>query len=420
MSHIPDPSEMAVPESHPQADPQPQASDIDVLRSIVEMGRALLDLNTNQSSMVTRLQSLTDAIAVQQQNNSQFTASMVSLSKNLKTLSTTVDDISNHSSSSSFSSSIKFNPPTVFTGNATEVKDFLSDIQNSITLQHKSFPSDLHRTIFMSMYLAYGTPKMWFNGLSTIIKSDFKLFCQAFENHFGDSDPKGTANSQLQALRQEHCGSTANYYSRYSELRSRVDWTDFTLIDTFTQGLKPRVKDALKFVLPEVRPKVFDAFASMCVKYDNLAWKEEQNAKRERGDPFSAEASEPAPPSFTAQFGQTFAPPASSFTPIYSPPNQTPYSHSNFNYSFPSSAPTPSSSSLPDPVPMEVDAMKPNRPRGPLSEAERTDRLAKGLCLYCGIGGHVKDDCPNRSAQAITRANAKNSTKSSALSPKSS
>ncbi|KAF5336200.1 hypothetical protein D9757_015443 [Collybiopsis confluens] len=46
MSHIPDPSEMAVPESHPQADPQPQASDIDVLRSIVEMGRALLDLNT--------------------------------------------------------------------------------------------------------------------------------------------------------------------------------------------------------------------------------------------------------------------------------------------------------------------------------------------------------------------------------------
>ncbi|KAF5388563.1 hypothetical protein D9757_004590 [Collybiopsis confluens] len=149
MSHIPDPSEMAVPESHPQADPQPQASDIDVLCSIVEMGHALLDLNTNQSSMVTRLQSLTDAIAVQhwQQNNSQFTASMVSLSKNLKTLSTTVDDISNHSSSSSSSSSIKFNPPTVFTGNATEVKDFLSDIQNAITLQHKSFPSDFHRTV---------------------------------------------------------------------------------------------------------------------------------------------------------------------------------------------------------------------------------------------------------------------------------
>ncbi|KAF5388562.1 hypothetical protein D9757_004591 [Collybiopsis confluens] len=150
------------------------------------------------------------------------------------------------------------------------------------------------RTIFMSTYLAHGTPKMWFNGFSTIIKSDFKIFCQAFENHFGDSDPKGTANSQLQALHQEHCGSTANYYSRYSELRPRVDWTNFTLIDTFTQGLKPRVKDALKFVLPEVCPKVFDAFASMCVKYDNLAWKEEQNAKRERGDPYSTEASEPA------------------------------------------------------------------------------------------------------------------------------
>ncbi|KAF5389990.1 hypothetical protein D9757_003899 [Collybiopsis confluens] len=82
MSHIPDPSEMAIPESHPQADPQPQASDIDVLRSIVEMGRALLDLNTNQSSMVTHLQSLT----------------------------------------------------------------------NAITLKHKSFHLDLHRTIFMSTY----------------------------------------------------------------------------------------------------------------------------------------------------------------------------------------------------------------------------------------------------------------------------
>jgi len=142
---------------------------------------------------------------------------------------------------------------------------------------------------------------MWFSSVSDIVKSDFTLFCNSFEKHFGDFDPVATANSQLRALRQEHCGSAANYYSRYNELCSRVDWSDFTLIDTFCEGLKPRVKSALKYVREKDRPKMFKEFAELCIEFDNLAWREEQDLHREKGETFSTESSKPAPTAFITQ-----------------------------------------------------------------------------------------------------------------------
>ncbi len=42
---------------------------------------------------------------------------------------------------------------------------------------------------------------------------------------------------------------------------------------------------------------------------------------------------------------------------------------------------------------MEIDATK---TRGKLTPEQRTERLKKGLCLYCGKEGHKVDTCPSR------------------------
>jgi hypothetical protein len=82
------------------------------------------------------------------------------------------------------------------------------------------------------------------------------------------------------------------------------------------------------------------------------------------------------------------------FTPTFAP---TPVSA-------PAPTPTTTFSQPPAPIPpaepMEVDALH-AKPHGPLTEAEREECCAKGLCMYCGSPGHVKANCPNHSPEAI-------------------
>jgi hypothetical protein len=56
--------------------------------------------------------------------------------------------------------------------------------------------------------------------------------------------------------------------------------------------------------------------------------------------------------------------------------------------------------------PMELDAAAaptPNRPRGPLSAAEKQHRKDIGACLYCGSMAHKIEDCPRIRARDAAR-----------------
>ena len=35
-------------------------------------------------------------------------------------------------------------------------------------------------------------------------------------------------------------------------------------------------------------------------------------------------------------------------------------------------------------------------PKGPISQQEKSRRITKGLCLYCGESGHLHVDCPKK------------------------
>jgi len=58
---------------------------------------------------------------------------------------------------------------------------------------------------------------------------------------------------------------------------------------------------------------------------------------------------------------------------------------------------------LPAGEPMEIDATKTGKPRGPLTPEERQRRKDLKLCLYCGGTNHNANSCPNMPEAAKKR-----------------
>src|ERR1700742_2833487 len=122
-------------EAHQQSQPQPQpqSQQIDsnqLLMAIIQMGHGISAQNAQQQAMLDTINLLTQQVQA------------ISVTR-----------------SSPHSTTAKFNPPSTFTGQAIEVKDFLSDIRNSITLQPHSFRTDLEKSIYMSTFLPLAHPK---------------------------------------------------------------------------------------------------------------------------------------------------------------------------------------------------------------------------------------------------------------------
>jgi hypothetical protein len=221
----------------------------------------------------------------------------------------------------------------------------------------------------MGTYLGDGSPKSWYNSVrkhNDSLLDNFTAFCERFEAHFSDPDVTATAQEKLLKLRQDQFGSCAVYAAHFEELLPFVDWSDQSTINTFYKGLKPRVKDGLVSVLS--KPTIFRDYTKLCVEIDNVAWRREQERKAEK--------------SSNSRNDNTSRPPHT--------PRAT------------TSTTSVASQALPPGIPMEIDATKLGKPRGPLTQKERDERRAKGLCLYCG-GPHKIADCSNMSDAAKKR-----------------
>lgn len=227
--------------------------------------------------------------------------------------------------SSGPSGTVRVKEPRQFTSKATDVEAFLDEITNNIYLQRRTLSSDYERSIFLSLYLADGNPKSWYQAIRSsnpTLLNDFNALIKDFRSHFGDSDLESTAYRKIKALRQT--GSCAAYASRFRELVVYLDWTDKSKIAAFREGLKDSVRDLLITVRP--KPTIFDEFVKICVEIDNAVHENELDKRHAKpGD-------------------------ASKSTNRSQPKQTTP-------------APTPrpavsSTPSLPMAEPMQIDAMK--------------------------------------------------------------
>jgi hypothetical protein len=174
----------------------------------------------------------------------------------------------------------------------------------------------------------------------------------------------------------------AAYFARYEELLPYIEWSEQSKIASFYECLKPRVKDGLAGILN--KPADFCEYAKICMDLDNLAYRREQEHKKEKSGSNTTSGSsrqQSVRPTATPRAPQ---PTASSST----------------------------SSALPPGDPMEIDATKTGKIRGPIAPKEKQRRRDENLCLYCGGANHKIGDCPNMNEAAKKRFVAKAPTSS--------
>ena len=343
-----------------------------------------LSADTSQpSATLQQPQSWQDAMAnmlngfgiwVQSSNQSQASVSttMQALAAQINALSTQAPTTATFSAPASATSfgSICVKDPRQFTGKASDVEAFLDKITNYIYLQRHQIMTDYEKSLLLSLYLADGNPKSWYQAIKNLtpdLLHDFNLLLEDFRHHFGDLDLESMAYRKIKALRQT--GSCAAYASCFRELVVYLDWTDKSKIAAFKEGLKDQVHDLLIMVHP--KPTIFDEFVKICIELDNAVHENELDKR-------------------CTKSGSTL----NTADHIY--PNQTYHSPTPY-YSTSAITPLTAMPALPPGKPMSIDATKTRH--GPLTQAECDHRCANNLCLYCG-GNHFINVCPNMSDTA--------------------
>ena len=267
----------------------------------------------------------------------------------------------------------RFREPKLFKGKAEDVPGFLLEIEDAIALSRTGLPTDKDKCFYMASYLDEGAARQWYTSIrisQAHLLDSFSGFCAEFQAHFGNPNVATSAKYKIDALSQT--GSVSTYAARYFELLVHVDWSEQTKIDTFYRKLKPAVKDIISYTPVDKRPKTFKKYVDFCIDIDNRVHEREVERRHEAKSSYPAKSSNSS---------HNFIPSSSSS----SPPSP----------SVPSVLPLLPSTTLSPGEPMEIDATKVGKPRGPLTPEERQRRIDLSLCLYCGGENHDVNSCPN-------------------------
>ncbi len=169
------------------------------------------------------------------------------------------------------------------------------------------------------------------------ITQSFNNFVSHFREVFGRPHGDPTASDQLYHLRQ---GSQPikEYVLRFRTLAAASGWNEGSLITTYRQGLEPRLRLQMASYKTNFGLETMIQHSIYCSSCMQSCFDEQTSWNR-----------------CTASYHHPETP---------SPPE-------------------------PESEPMQTEVMR-------LAPAERQRRLSKGLCLYCGSGGHVISSCPTR------------------------
>ena len=252
----------------------------------------------------------------------------------------------------------KVKDPETFHGHRDTLNAFLTECELIFELQPSRFVDDRTKVSYM-ISLLRGTPLLAVRPLLSqiprpVILEDFTLFVAYLRTNYGDPDEKGTARRKLKALRQ--VGPASSYFAEFQQYIAIPGWKDQDpIVDRAIDGLKPYLKDEV--ARTGLQPRSLSDLISFIV-LDNRLYEREQERRRETKESSGTTTvtASTRPSTNVDQYNRV--PLNTGTRPVGSPATAI--------------------------------------PRGPLSaEEERQRRHDNKLCLYCGNGGHLAQNCPN-------------------------
>lgn len=168
---------------------------------------------------------------------------------------------------------------------------------------------------------------------------DMSALMDAFMHAFGDPDAARAAHRRITALK--HTDSIQEYITEFKGYAADLGWNEQALMDQFSQGLHPKVGEALS--MREVQPTTLDGLIRACTTIDNV--------RRENILKYASHKT-----------------------------NKTTTSTSNT---------TPKATSTTTTTTTRSSSSKPNY----VGKEIKDRRRAEGLCIKCGTAGHGFADC---------------------------
>jgi len=198
-------------------------------------------------------------------------------------------------------------------------------------------------------------------------------FLEYLDIRFGDADRAATAQANIDRLRQKNRDFVA-YYTEFSRDIEATGYNEAARKAALLRGLSDELMNAM--VLVDIKSLTLSELVATATRVDSRLRTNVRNQQANRN-----------------KDGTFRGPPGAP----------------RVNLNTPASATTVTTTTTQggDSMDLSAGAANVNRNRvgrGALTDAEKLDRRAKGLCLYCGVAGHMVRDCPKKPRLALRAA----------------
>jgi hypothetical protein len=276
---------------------------------------------------------------------------------------------------------VRLKDPDVFTGkDPTKLPSFITQCTHWFMAKPRKFPNERDKVLFAASYLRDLANQWWMPLLTQVppppLLDDWATFSDELFQMFSNQHLQTTSQNAILDMKMKEEGRVSEYLVRFNSHAVYTGWNDSAVANHFYRGLPRRIKERFAYMR---RPQTFVEMRRCALGFDQNYWEyQEELGHKPRTDSPDEQSSG------RNRRNRTNHPPAS----------QTQ------NHQSSGKAPNPTSDKRQTPTPKpsgqkwgSANATTQLVPRGPLSQKEKDDRRAKGLCLYCGEGGHAIADC---------------------------